>query len=85
MAEGYLRSNSVVDLLFKANSGHITSPQPVGDAGRDCDQEEAGLEESEDDECQFCDKNKVVKRRPRDVSDDKMRVSLSKYWLTTYP
>jgi hypothetical protein len=81
MAERYLKSNALVDVLFKASSSHITSLQPVGDAGRDCDREEAEddeelLEEGEDDECQFCDKNKVVMRQPQDVSDDKMRVSL---------
>jgi hypothetical protein len=81
MAGKYLKSNSLVDVLFKASSSHITSLQRVGDAGRDCDQEEAEdeeevHEESEEDECKFCDKTKVIKRQPRDVSSHPMRVSL---------
>jgi nucleoside phosphorylase len=56
----YLRSDSLEDVLFKADYSHVNE-------GTDCgaipDNDDGDNEES----CQFCDRAKVVKRKPRDM------------------
>jgi nucleoside phosphorylase len=69
-AEKYLRSDSLVDILFKASYDHATPVKPDTNAkgeDSDDDDEEEEEEEEEKDSCQFCDKTKVVKRKPRDM------------------
>jgi nucleoside phosphorylase len=66
-AEKYLRSDSLVDILFKASYDHVTPVKPdrnaKGEGGNDGKEEE----EEEEDSCRFCDKTKAVKRNPRDM------------------
>jgi hypothetical protein len=52
----YLRSDSLEDVLFKADCGHVNESTP--------DDEDEGDEE---ENCRFCDKTKIVKRKPRDA------------------
>ncbi|EHK20561.1 uncharacterized protein TRIVIDRAFT_112704, partial [Trichoderma virens Gv29-8] len=52
----YLRSDSLEDVLFKADYGHVNESTP--------DDEDEGDEE---ENCRFCDKTKIVKRKPRDA------------------
>ncbi|KAF7520540.1 hypothetical protein G7054_g12730 [Neopestalotiopsis clavispora] len=62
LAEKYLRSNSLQDVLFKANYGHVEK--------QDQDTFEEGEDRSEDDteeDCQHCDKTHIVKRKTRDM------------------
>jgi nucleoside phosphorylase len=72
-AERYLRSDSLVDICFKASYDHVTPVQSGRNSkrnnGDDDDEEEEGDEDEEDEEdnCQFCDKSKEVKRNPRDM------------------
>ncbi|UKZ79072.1 hypothetical protein TrVFT333_006823 [Trichoderma virens FT-333] len=54
LASKYLRSNSLKDVLFQADYSHVS--------GSTLDDEDEGDEE---ENCRFCDKTKVVKRRPR--------------------
>lgn len=59
-AEKYVRSDSLVDVCFKANYDHVAPVKPE----RDGDNEEEE-EEDETDACRHCDKSKVLKRKPR--------------------
>lgn len=52
LAAKYTRSESLEDILFKADYGHI----------KEDDEEEEG-----DKTCRFCDRTRVVKRKPRDM------------------
>lgn len=65
-AERYLKSDSLVDILFKASYNHVTSVQPAGNVIRE-DGDDDEEEEEEEDGCRFCDKTQVVKRKPRDM------------------
>jgi nucleoside phosphorylase len=61
LALKYLRSNSLGDVLFKANYSHVSestdySAVPDNDDG---DNEEAS--------CRSCDRTQIVKRKPRDL------------------
>ena len=70
--------DSLEDILFKAKYDHVTKVEPKRDVKRDNggDEDEQGEEDEEEDEeeedddeknnCRFCDKTKVVKRKPRD-------------------
>ncbi|KAJ5745670.1 ankyrin repeat protein [Penicillium odoratum] len=61
LANKYLRSDSLEDVLFKATYSHV--------AGRDVPLD--GHEDEEDDEeeesCSFCDRAETVKRKPREM------------------
>ncbi|KAK2026335.1 purine and uridine phosphorylase [Colletotrichum zoysiae] len=60
LAPKYLRSDSLEDVLFKADYDHI-----VRKPGDDMDEDD---EEDEDDEtCRFCDRAQTRKRKPRDM------------------
>jgi len=54
----YLKPNSLEDVLFKADYGHVSesTTTPDDDDGDD-----------EEDSCRFCDRTKIVKRKPRDM------------------
>ncbi|KAL4949708.1 nucleoside phosphorylase domain-containing protein [Aspergillus filifer] len=68
-AKKYLRSDSLVDICFRANYDHV-SPVRLdrNSSGEDGDDEEEEEVEEENGFCRFCDKTKVVKRKPRDMS-----------------
>ncbi|KAI9765366.1 MAG: hypothetical protein M1840_007446 [Geoglossum simile] len=59
LAPKYLRSDSLEDVLFKADYSHISTDYEVTvvtDNGED-----------EEESCRFCDRTKIVKRRARDM------------------
>ncbi|XEU97295.1 hypothetical protein FSHL1_002581 [Fusarium sambucinum] len=58
----YLRSDSLEDVLFRRDYGHVTK-------GMDCDAIPDSEEEEEEEEenCRFCDKTQVIKRKPREM------------------
>ncbi|KAF4345639.1 hypothetical protein FBEOM_404 [Fusarium beomiforme] len=61
LAPKYLRSDSLQDVLFNANYGHVAeSPDGSAIPGR-------GDEEEEEESCRFCDKTQIVRRKPRDM------------------
>ncbi|KAK5997071.1 hypothetical protein PT974_02423 [Cladobotryum mycophilum] len=59
LAPRYLRSDSLKDVLFRANYNHINSNPPIfADAD---DEDEA------DDSCKFCDKTMIMKQKHREM------------------
>jgi len=57
----YLKSNSLEDVLFKADYGHISESTTGCDTAPNDD-------DGEDEECcRFCDRTNIVKRKPRDM------------------
>ncbi|KAK1985717.1 nucleoside phosphorylase domain-containing protein [Colletotrichum cereale] len=56
LAPKYLRSDSLEDVLFKADYDHVE-----GKASDDTDEDE------EDETCRFCDRAQTRKRKPRDM------------------
>jgi nucleoside phosphorylase len=79
-AKKYLKSESLLDILFKAKYGHVGTGEPVTNTGdsttsdelhEEGDEEEEETEYEEEDEsrnsCQLCDQSQIVKRRPRDM------------------
>ncbi|KKP07655.1 hypothetical protein THAR02_00191 [Trichoderma harzianum] len=52
----YLRSDSLIDVLFKADYDHVNKSTT--------DDEDEGDEE---ENCRFCDKTRIVKRKPREA------------------
>jgi nucleoside phosphorylase len=61
LASRYLRSDSLEDVLFKADYNHVSENTDCGTIPDNDDGEE------EEESCRFCDRAKVVKRRPRDM------------------
>lgn len=62
LALKYLRSESLEDVLFKADYGHVSESTTDCDVAPDSDDEE-----EEEESCKFCDKAKIVKRKLRDM------------------
>jgi nucleoside phosphorylase len=81
LAAKYLRSDALVDVLFRADYSHVNESKVTPDvehagdevehAGEEEEEDDAGDEDEEYDEeeesCKLCDKKKVVKRKPRDM------------------
>lgn len=63
-AEKYLRSDSLVDVCFKANYDHVTSLKRKRNDNEEEDEDEADGN-NEMDPCRHCDKSKALKRKPR--------------------
>jgi nucleoside phosphorylase len=61
LASKYLRSDSLEDVLFKADYSHANEGTDRGAFPDNDDGDE------EEESCQFCDRAKVVKRKPRDM------------------
>ncbi|KAI9773772.1 MAG: hypothetical protein M1839_002005 [Geoglossum umbratile] len=59
LAPKYLRSDSLEDILFKADYSHISTDYEVTMVTDDG--------EDEEESCRFCDRTKIVKRRARDM------------------
>lgn len=57
----YLKSDSLKDILFRANYTHISESTTECDAPSDDD------ERDKEEGCRFCDKTKIVKMKPRDM------------------
>ncbi|KAF3903443.1 hypothetical protein ABW20_dc0102901 [Dactylellina cionopaga] len=63
LAAKYLKSDQLVDILFKADYSHInTTHINKGDEDEEEDEED---EEDEGEICKSCDRSRVVKRKPR--------------------
>jgi nucleoside phosphorylase len=60
LAPKYLRSDSLEDVLFKADYSHVNE-------GMDCDAIPDNDDGDDEESCQFCDRAKAVKRKPRDM------------------
>lgn len=83
MAKQYMKSDSLKDILFRADyshisgisTGHYANPG-INDGEEDAAENRAGdetedeTENGEEESCRFCDKSKIIKRNPR----RKMRV-----------
>ncbi|KAH6970509.1 ankyrin repeat-containing domain protein [Ilyonectria sp. MPI-CAGE-AT-0026] len=57
----YLRSDSLEDVLFSVNYGHVAERTDCGAIPGHEDEEEG------EENCRFCDKTQVVRRKPRDM------------------
>ncbi|KAK6330661.1 hypothetical protein TWF718_002858 [Orbilia javanica] len=57
----YLKSESLKDELFQSGYQHVEPEE----TDKDSDDEEEEDEESEETGCQYCDRSKIVKRKPR--------------------
>ncbi|KAH8730689.1 nucleoside phosphorylase domain-containing protein, partial [Phaeosphaeriaceae sp. PMI808] len=79
LAPKYTRSESLKDVLFRADCNHIEKPA-ICDVGNSDNAAEGGGEEEEDDDdddddedkeegshCIHCDQSKIVRRKPRDM------------------
>ncbi|RYP43976.1 hypothetical protein DL768_009507 [Monosporascus sp. mg162] len=53
----YLKSDSLEDVLFRADYSHVSEGAPDGEG-----------EEDEEENCRLCDKTRAVRRKPRDAS-----------------
>jgi nucleoside phosphorylase len=62
LASKYLRSDSLEDVLFKADYGHVSESST--DCGTIPDNDDG---DEEEESCPFCDRTKTVKRKPRDM------------------
>ncbi|KAI1505150.1 nucleoside phosphorylase domain-containing protein [Biscogniauxia marginata] len=62
----YLKSDSLEDVLFKANYHHCDESRSRKHASLECSDGDKE-EEEEEYSCQYCDKAKVVKRKPRNM------------------
>jgi nucleoside phosphorylase len=62
LAPKYLRSDSLEDVLFKADYSHISRSSMDHEAATVTDDEE-----DEEENCRLCDRTKIVKRRARDM------------------
>ncbi|KAJ6030316.1 ankyrin repeat-containing protein [Penicillium canescens] len=58
----YLRSDSLEDVLFKANYSHVSENTTECDILSDDDERD-----DEEGGCGFCDRTKIVKMKPRDM------------------
>ncbi|KAH7187151.1 hypothetical protein DER44DRAFT_816595 [Fusarium oxysporum] len=65
LAPKYLRTESLEDVLFKADYGHVSENTTDCDVTPDSDDGEE--EEEEEESCKFCDRAKMVKRKIRDM------------------
>ncbi|CZS86115.1 unnamed protein product [Fusarium graminearum] len=65
LAPKYLRTESLEDVLFKADYGHVSENTTDCDVTPDSDDGEE--EEAEEESCKFCDRAKIVKRKIRDM------------------
>ncbi|KAJ2903228.1 hypothetical protein MKZ38_010264 [Zalerion maritima] len=67
LARKYLRSDSLGDVLFRANYDHVRKPGPDDASNQTCDEEEEEEEEEEDENCRYCDRTKIAIRMPKDM------------------
>ncbi|EAQ88564.1 hypothetical protein CHGG_05183 [Chaetomium globosum CBS 148.51] len=62
LAPKYLRSGSLEDVLFRADYDHVSERSSDCDVTLDSDDED-----EEEESCRFCDRAKIVKRKPREM------------------
>ncbi|KAI6765005.1 hypothetical protein HG531_012104 [Fusarium graminearum] len=65
LAPKYLRTESLEDVLFVADYGHVSKNTTGCDVTPDS--EDGEEEEEEEESCKFCDRAKIVKRKIRDM------------------
>ncbi|CAG2000637.1 unnamed protein product [Fusarium graminearum] len=65
LAPKYLRTESLEDVLFKADYGHVS--ENTTDCGVTPDSDDGEEEEAEEESCKFCDRAKILKRKIRDM------------------
>ncbi|KAF4993380.1 hypothetical protein FGRMN_6530 [Fusarium graminum] len=65
LAPKYLRTESLEDVLFKADYGHVS--ENTTDCNTTPDSDDGEEEEEEEESCKFCDRAKIVKRKIRDM------------------
>jgi nucleoside phosphorylase len=62
LASKYLKSDSLTDVLFKADYSHLN--ESITSSERSPDIEE---DDEEEESCRFCDRTKTVTRKPREI------------------
>ncbi|KAI1487019.1 nucleoside phosphorylase domain-containing protein [Biscogniauxia mediterranea] len=67
LAPKYLRSESLEDVLFKANYNHRNRSDDDNERGDTAPEHSDGSQDNEEDTCKYCDKTQVIKRKPRDM------------------
>lgn len=60
LAPKYLKSDSLEDILFKTDYGHVS--ESITDYGDITD-----TDRDTEENCRFCDRTKAIKRKPRDI------------------
>ncbi|KAF9771951.1 hypothetical protein IL306_010380 [Fusarium sp. DS 682] len=65
LAPKYLRTESLEDVLFRADYGHVS--ENITDCDVTPDSDDGEEEEAEEESCKFCDRAKIVKRKIRDM------------------
>jgi nucleoside phosphorylase len=67
LAPNYTRSESLEDVLFSADYNHVEKSATGDRSTPDNAGEEGEWEEEEGKSCTYCDRSKVVQRKPRDM------------------
>ncbi|KAJ6078697.1 hypothetical protein N7467_008450 [Penicillium canescens] len=67
LAPKYTRSESLKDVLFRADYQHVEHPNTDEGQKEPDSEEEEDEEEEEEDSCIHCDQTKTVRRKPRDM------------------
>ena len=63
----YLRSDHLQDVLFRADYEHVSQKPQKGDGEESIDDNEEDGDEDDAIDCRYCDRTRVVKRRPRET------------------
>ncbi|OTB05176.1 hypothetical protein M426DRAFT_31693, partial [Hypoxylon sp. CI-4A] len=64
----YLKSDSLKDVLYKANYPHVREDSRPGHSEPNASDEwEDQEEEKEEDNCRYCDKTQIIKRKPQEM------------------
>lgn len=63
----YLRSDHLQDVLFRANYQHVNQKLHKGDGEKSIYDNEKDDDENDAINCRYCDRTRVVKRRPRET------------------
>ena len=62
LASKYLKSDSLTDVLFKADYSHLNESITSSEGSPDIEEED-----EEEESCRFCDSTKIVTRKPREM------------------
>ncbi|KAK8104793.1 ankyrin repeat-containing protein [Apiospora kogelbergensis] len=64
LAQRYMRSSALEDTLFRGDYNHVTKPSSGDDI---VEEDYDDGDEQEAESCRYCDKTKVVRRKPREM------------------
>ncbi|KAK9850017.1 Nucleoside phosphorylase [Penicillium brevicompactum] len=67
LAPKYCRSDSLKDVLFKADCEHIDNPSAEEDKDNGEEDEDEEEEEEEGESCMYCDQSNILRRKPRSM------------------